>query len=227
MSAYKTLRLAAALLPLFATLAGAADPAATPVDAAVAKKLYLTKTCVACHGKDGRKPIQDYPALAGQRADYMIAQIGDILSGARTGSPDKTGNPRAKGMRGVLVDPQGNRRISDEEIATVSHWLASLEPAPVAPLEAPLSPEQIAEAEKLYAETCEACHGPGAREPQETFPVIAGQKRAYALAQMLDIKSGARSNGQSEAMKAIVAEIPDESLALLADYISQLPAVAP
>ena len=29
------------------------------------KQLYLTRTCVACHGKNGAKAIQNYPHLAG------------------------------------------------------------------------------------------------------------------------------------------------------------------
>ena len=58
------------------------------VDEKTAKTLYLRRSCVACHGRNGQKAIQDYPALAGQRADYMIQQVEDIISGKRTGSPD-------------------------------------------------------------------------------------------------------------------------------------------
>jgi len=214
-----------AALLLAASLAGSGAAPALAQDAAAdaaAKRLYMTKTCIACHGRDGKKAIQDYPDVAGQRADYIIAQIKDILDGKRLGSPDGTGNPRAKGMRGALIDPNGNRRITDDEIAQIARWLAAQEPRKPEPPAEPMADPRKAQAAKLYAETCEACHGKTGREPQEGFPAIAGQKAAYVLVQMKDIKSKARSNGQSEAMQGILAEMPDEQIPLLAEYVSQL-----
>jgi cytochrome c553 len=47
-------------------------------------KLYQEKTCVACHGKDAKKPLTPaYPKLAGQNAAYAEQQMKDIKSGAR------------------------------------------------------------------------------------------------------------------------------------------------
>lgn len=197
-----------------------ADPAAAGAGAD-AKKLYLRRSCIACHGKDGAKAIQDYPSLAGQKADYMIAQIEDIISGKRVGGPDASGNPRSKGMRGALVAPDGARRITEDEVKSISNWLASLPaPAPEPPA-APLAPDKKEAAAKIFTEKCEACHGPGGRTPQEGFPRIAGHKQAYALAQMKDIKSKARANGQSEAMQAILADVSDADIELLAAYLAQ------
>jgi cytochrome c len=51
----------------------AALASATLVTSAFAdgKALYLEKTCVACHGKDAKKPLTpEYPKLAGQNAKY-------------------------------------------------------------------------------------------------------------------------------------------------------------
>lgn len=213
-----SLATAALVLALPAT----AQAPLTEAEAAAAKRLYMTKTCIACHGRDGKKSIQDYPDIAGQRADYMIAQIEDILDGKRTGGPDSTGNPRAKGMRGALIDPNGNRRITSDEVSAIARWLASLEPRRNDPPTTALAPDRRQAAQKLYAEQCEACHGANGREGQEGFPAIAGQKRAYVLAQMQDIKSKARSNGQSEAMLTVVADLSDEQIALLADYVAEL-----
>ncbi len=53
---------------------------------------------------------------------------------------------------------------------------------------------------KLYQEkTCWSCHGKDAKTPLKgmPYPKLAGQSAAYAEAQMKDIKSGARSNGQT------------------------------
>lgn len=76
----------------------------------------------------------------------------------------------------------------------------------------------------LYtAKGCVACHGADGNTPiMPTYPKLAGQTAEYALAQMKDIKSGARSNGQSVAMKGIVAAISDEDLGKIATYLSGL-----
>ena len=78
--------------------------------------LYKTKTCIACHGPDGAKPIMPtYPKIAGQNKDYAIAQMKDIKSGARA-------NGQSAAMKGVM------HLVSDEEIALIGEWLSTLKP---------------------------------------------------------------------------------------------------
>lgn len=76
----------------------------------------------------------------------------------------------------------------------------------------------------LYqSKTCVACHGKDAKTPLlPTYPKIAGQNAAYVLQQMKDIKSGARSNGQSAAMKGVMHLVSDEEMQALADYVASL-----
>lgn len=55
--------------------------AATGDAEAGAKK---AETCKACHGEAGAKPIQgDYPVLAGQHYDYLVAALNQYKSGKR------------------------------------------------------------------------------------------------------------------------------------------------
>lgn len=77
---------------------------------------------------------------------------------------------------------------------------------------------------KLYAEkTCAACHGTnGTKTLMPDYPKIAGQNAKYLERQMLDIKSGARANGNSAAMKGVMPLVSDEQIRILADYISKL-----
>ncbi len=71
--------------------------------------------------------------------------------------------------------------------------------------------------------TCFTCHGKDGQTPiMPAYPKIAGQNSEYSLQQMKDIKSGARSNGMSAAMKGIMHLVNDEEMKLLADYISTL-----
>jgi cytochrome c len=76
----------------------------------------------------------------------------------------------------------------------------------------------------LYAQrTCIACHGPDARTPiLPEYPRLAGQSGPYLLQQMRDIKSGARSNGNTAAMRGVMHLVSDEELQVLADWLSSL-----
>ena len=71
--------------------------------------------------------------------------------------------------------------------------------------------------------TCIACHGPDAKTPiLPIYPKIAGQSAEYLLQQMQDIKSGARDNGNTAAMKGIMFLVNDEDMKILAEYLAGL-----
>ena len=81
-----------------------------------------------------------------------------------------------------------------------------------------------ADGAKLFVEkTCTACHGKDAKTPlMPDYPKIAGQNKAYAAKQMADIKSGARANGNSAAMKGVMVLVSDAEIKDLAEYISKM-----
>ncbi len=73
------------------------------------------------------------------------------------------------------------------------------------------------------AKGCIGCHGLDAKSPiMPAYPKIAGQSKEYLTQQMKDIKSGARNNGQTAAMKGIMAAVSDDDISAMADYISGL-----
>lgn len=74
----------------------------------------------------------------------------------------------------------------------------------------------------LYkTKTCVACHGKDANTPiMPAYPKLAGQNAEYALNQMKDIKSGARNNGQTAAMKGVMHLVSDEELKAIADWLA-------
>ncbi len=76
----------------------------------------------------------------------------------------------------------------------------------------------------LYkAKTCSACHGKDGKSPvMKDYPKIAGQNREYIIKQMKDIKTGARSNGNSAAMKGIMHLVSDAEIEAIADYVSKM-----
>jgi cytochrome c len=70
---------------------------------------------------------------------------------------------------------------------------------------------------------CTACHGKDAKTPlMPMYPKLAGQNAAYLVQQLKDIKSGARNNGQSIAMKGIMHMVNDEEIEAIAQYLSTL-----
>jgi cytochrome c len=100
----KTKLLFAAALTAFASTAAFADGAA----------LYAEKTCIACHGKEGKKPLTaSYPKLAGQNATYLETQMLDIQSGARA-------NGSSAAMKGVM------HLVSASEIKEIALYLSKI-----------------------------------------------------------------------------------------------------
>ena len=76
--------------------------------------LYTEKTCIACHGPKGNKPLlPNYPKIAGQNAAYAEQQMKDIKSGARA-------NGQTAAMTGIM------HLVNDEEIKVLSVWLETL-----------------------------------------------------------------------------------------------------
>jgi cytochrome c553 len=68
---------------------------------------------------------------------------------------------------------------------------------------------------------CIDCHGSGGKHPvQLIYPVLSGQNREYLIRQFKDIRDGNRSNSVSAMMRAIVQEVTDEEVELIADYLS-------
>jgi len=89
-----------------------------------------------------------------------------------------------------------------------------------------LSPAAVlsADGEKLYqTKTCSTCHGKDGKKPiMPMYPKIAGQNQAYTLQQMKDIKSGARNNGQTAAMKGVMGLVSEEEMQALSEYIATM-----
>ena len=76
-------------------------------------------------------------------------------------------------------------------------------------------------AELYQTKTCFSCHGKDAKTPiLPIYPKLAGQNAEYAAAQMRDIKSGARANGQSAAMKGVMHLVSDEEIDAIAAWLA-------
>ncbi|MBS9403435.1 cytochrome c [Halomonas sp. TRM85114] len=72
-------------------------------------------TCAACHGTDGIGTAPIYPNLAGQKATYLENSMKAYRDDQRGGAMAAMMTPQAKGL-------------SDEDIADIAAYYASLEP---------------------------------------------------------------------------------------------------
>lgn len=71
--------------------------------------------CAACHGKDGKTPVDpSYPKLAGQYADYLANALADYNTGARKNA-----------IMGGMAKP-----LSKQDIQNLAAYFASL-PGPL------------------------------------------------------------------------------------------------
>ena len=76
-------------------------------------------------------------------------------------------------------------------------------------------------AELFKSKTCWSCHGKDANTPiMPVYPKLAGQNADYAFNQMKDIKSGARNNGQTAAMKGVMGLVSEDEMRAIADWLA-------
>ncbi|WP_298428879.1 c-type cytochrome [Rhodoblastus sp.] len=201
--------LALSLAGIFAGLSATARAE----DAPGGKQLFMSRTCVACHGRDGSKAILMYPNLAAQNEAYLYEQMKDIASGKRVSGPDARGYPRTQAMKDVMGV------VSDDELKTIAAWLAALPSPPVKPGDA----AKATEGEAIYAKSgCVGCHGAKGIKPTAGYPVIGGQKKEYLALQIKEIRDGVRNNGRSKLMTAMVKRVSDADVDALSEYLSQV-----
>lgn len=165
-------------------------------------ELFKSKTCTACHGMDSNRPISPlYPKLGGQSEAYVLAQMKDFRDGKRT-------NGQAVVMKPLM------EALTEDEMQKLAKWIAEQKMEMTPAVEHP--------GKVLFTEkTCAVCHGPDAKTPlAENYPNLVGQSKAYLISQLKDIKSGARHNGLTAAMKPVMQTVTDEEIEAIADWLS-------
>jgi cytochrome c553 len=161
--------------------AGADEPDAATQ--AHAQKVAIT-VCGTCHGPTGNNTQPKYPRLAGQSANYLVAQLKAFRSQTR-GDPDAIGY--MWGMAGEL---------DDATVAALAGYYAAQKSHPSRAGDSAL----IARGREIYEHgiaadgvpSCSACHGPDAHGLQD-FPSLAGQHAQYVLKQLASFKNSMRN----------------------------------
>jgi cytochrome c553 len=172
---------AVAITLSFATTAALADePDAGSV--AYARELAIA-VCGTCHGPHGNSVQPKFPRLAGQNANYLIAQL-KAFRGQTRGDPDAVGY-----MWGMAS------QLDDATIEALGKYYSLQKPDSLQHRDQNGGArgreiyEHGVEAEGVPA--CAGCHGPDAHGLVD-FPRLAGQHAQYVLKQLGSFQSNMR-----------------------------------
>jgi cytochrome c553 len=167
-------------------------------------------TCLPCHrGAAGEPGPPTFPTLDGQHAAYLDKQLREYKSGKRKSA-----------IKAPLIGI-----LRKQQIPVMAAHFASQTPA----RGAVENPQLAAVGKVLYEEGnhatgvpgCVGCHLPNGVGFQR-YPRLAGQRQAYIVQQLLEFKSGARSNDRAHVMRAVAGRLTDEEIRAVAEYLAGL-----
>lgn len=184
-------------------------------------------TCSACHGMDGNSIGPTFPNLAGQNYNYLLKQLEDFRSGARSPAtmsqmikavPKAPDNANLKQIaayfsqqtlkRNSGQEPKPTKALVEQGYGLFVRGSSSLTQFLIVKKDVP---------------SCAACHAPnGEGNPPMAIPALAGQHAAYVQKELERFASGARHNGPSGIMAAIAAPLTGTQMKAVAAYVSVL-----
>lgn len=179
----------------------------------------LTTACAACHGADGNSMAPTFPKLAGQGEKYLLKQLEDIKSGART-VPEMTGQLTS---------------LSQADLENIAAYYAGKQMG----LSGSKDDKELLElGARIYRAgnkdvgipACIGCHSPtGAGNAPAGFPKLGGQHADYIAKQLRDFRAGAEytdkgrhNDGDTRTMRGGVARMSDREIDAVANYIAGL-----
>ncbi|MBV1774609.1 cytochrome c4 [Burkholderiaceae bacterium DAT-1] len=207
-----------ALMLLLGFATTAAFAANAPKADAVAGKAIVDKICAACHGADGNSAASANPSLAGQHAEYLVAQLNAFKKGERKSFDAATGKVGPSIMSGQAA------MLSDDDIRNVAAYFSQQKPKD----RAATNKELQAQGKKIYTggiaatgvPACMACHGPNGAGIPVQYPRVGSQHGAYIAAQIANFRNGeARKNAP---MHDIALKLSEQDTKAVAEYIQGL-----
>ncbi|QYU70264.1 c-type cytochrome [Leptolyngbya sp. 15MV] len=192
---------------LFGLLAAALIPAAMPgtgfaQDATRGREL-AARSCMNCHGTNGRSSMDHTPSLAGQPTDFITIQM--ILF--------------REGIRQVPAMAPFAQGLADRDIEDIAAFFAGLPPGPPED-RGPRDPALFAAGQALIGpRNCAVCHMPDLAGRNQV-PRLAAQREDFLLRTMQEYRDGVRVGADTQ-MNGAVAGMSDAELAALAHYLSQ------
>jgi cytochrome c553 len=167
--------------------------------------------CLPCHGGGaaGTQAAPTFPKLDGQHAAYLEKQLREYKSGKR----------KSDIMAPLMA------ALKKQQIPGMAAHFAGQAPA----RGAVQNPELAARGKVLYEEGnrgtgvpgCIGCHLPEG-VGSERYPRLAGQLQTYTVQQLIDFKTGKRSNDRARVMRIVGGRLTDEEMRAVAEYLAGL-----
>lgn len=190
------------------------------------KLLSNDERCQECHGVDGNIHANNeagkIPKLAGQHPAYLLKQFNDFRSG-----------DRHHDFMAMMA-----RTVDDATAVDIFAHYASqpvMQGSGAGKDDNPLGKKLYLEGDSArQIQACTNCHGADGRGlatnqsspieglALEFIPIIGGQDWHYLDQQLRDWRSGERSNSSDGIMNKITANLRDDEIKALTDYISSL-----
>jgi cytochrome c553 len=173
-------------------------------------KTIAQQVCSACHGADGNSTSPEYPRLAGQQPEYLIAQIKGFNQHTRT---DRLAQEVMAGMSRDLTEVQLSEMAVYFSRQKVKNDTAKRDASDTGKS---IYQKGLPEAGVV---PCMVCHGVNA-EGNSIFPRLAGQHQPYLVKQLHVFRD---THGRPGTPMADVSKsITDADIQHLADYLSSL-----
>lgn len=156
--------------------------------------------CAACHGPEGSKPLAGMPALSGQQEEFLVLQMILLREGLRD----------VPAMDGML------KTFSDPDLMDVAAYYSKARPF------TSNSPRDMsrynAGAKLSQAMGCGSCHVTG-YVGQRQVPRLTNQREDYLVSALKAYRDNKRS-GTDTSMNAVMYQVTDGDIALLAHYLA-------
>ncbi|WP_018277979.1 c-type cytochrome [Teredinibacter turnerae] len=189
-------------------------------DAAEGAKLVAA--CSACHGGDGNSPVAMFPKLAGQGEKYLVKQMMDVKSGARSipqmaGQLDNLSQTDLENIAAFYASK--NTQLSGSKDAKVQLNSG----AQVSSLDLGAKVYRAGNQESSVP-ACSGCHSPtGVGNAPAGFPRLSGQHADYIAKQLRDFRAGNRTNdGDAMIMRGVAQHMSDAEIDAVANFIAGL-----
>ena len=164
--------------------------------------------CQGCHGEEGNSLEGLVPKLAGQYGIYISKQLRNYQAGTRTHQI----------MNAMAAT------ISDEDLADIAAYFSSRKKMHGNQVDNEVGRKIFTKGDiSRTIVACINCHGvsgKGLTPKTAMFPVIGGQQKDYIRKQLINFRSGDRSNSPNGIMNRITQKLTDNELEALADYVS-------
>jgi cytochrome c553 len=206
----RTIRTALLALGMLATSLAAVRADEPDPAMRLAAERIAVGTCATCHGWRGYSTVPKFPVLAGQHANYLLAQMQAFKAQTRA-------DPDALGYMWGMAAP-----LDDTVMAALADYYSRQAPRGGTRGDTAL----IGRGMQLYQQgdsaagipPCAACHG-AAGEGTDMFPRLAGQHVEYLLKQLRSFQSNLRNVA---IMHGVAQGLRSSDMLAVATYLQSL-----